>query len=97
MYGIELKTSRGRLSKTKIVHTRRGAPRELIGQVEMHEILLKSGAWGAIEVARSVDEVCELLDKWGIPRLGGGSWLRVLRNGPPGVTYARPEAAADGN
>ena len=57
MYGIELKTRRGRLSKTRVGRTLRGSPRELIGQVEMFELLVKSGAWGGIAVARSVDEV----------------------------------------
>ena len=79
MYGLELKTRRGRLSKTRVDRTRRGSPIERIGQADMFELLIKSGAWGGIAVARSVDEVCAWLDEWGIPRVGGGSWLRSLQ------------------
>lgn len=75
VWGIELKRRKGRLSKTRVTHTRRGTPRELIGQEDMFPKLLATGAFGAIEVAHSVDEVCALLDKWEIPRLGGKSWL----------------------
>ena len=79
MYGLELKTRRGRLSKTRVDRTRRGSPIERIGQADMFELLIKSGAWGGISVARSVYEVCAWLDEWGIPRVGGGSWLRSLQ------------------
>lgn len=78
-YGIELKTRRGRLSKTRVGRTLRGGPRELIGQEDMFPKLLASGAFAAIEIARSVDEVCALLDKWEIPRIGGRSWLAGLQ------------------
>jgi hypothetical protein len=84
-WGIELKRRRGTLTKTRVVHTRRGTSRELIGQAEMHQLLLDSGAWGAIEVARSVDDVCMLLDRWGIPRRGGGTWQRMLSAEPLGA------------
>ena len=97
MYGIELKTRRGRLTKTRVTHTRRGTPRELIGQLEMHELLVKSGAWGGIAVARSVDEVCAWLDEWGIPRIGGGRWLVALqghKSAPLGEIFGR-RAAGD--
>ena len=79
VWGLELKTRRGRLSKTRVVHTRRGTPRELIGQADMFELLIKTGAWGGIAVARSVDEVCAWLDEWGIPRIGGRTWLAAVQ------------------
>lgn len=99
VYGIELKRRKGRLSKTRVTHTRRGTPRELIGQEEMHAKLLATGAFAAIEVAHSVDEVCALLDKWQIPRIGGKSWLAVVlptRSAPlQDATSEKP--AGDGN
>lgn len=79
MYGIELKRRGGRLTKTRVGRTVRGSPRELIGQEEVHAKLLASGAWGAIEIAHSIDEVCALLDAWQIPRIGGHSWLAVVQ------------------
>ena len=79
MYGLELKTRRGRLSKTRVDRTRRGSPIERIGQADMFELLIKSGAWGGIAVARSVDEVCAWLDEWGIPRIGGRTWLAAVQ------------------
>lgn len=82
VHGIELKRRKGRLTKTRVGRTRRGAPIELIGQEEMHAKLLATGAWGAIEVAHSVDEVCALLDLWKIPRLGGKSWLAAVQPMP---------------
>jgi len=94
VWGIELKTRRGRLSKTKVTHTARGGPRELIGQEDMFPKLLDTGAWGAIEVARSVDDVCKLLDQWKIPRLGGGTWLRLVSARPLGAIFGRQEPAA---
>ena len=97
MFAIELKTRRGRLSKTKIVHTRRGAPRELIGQEEMHRLLLDSGAFAAIDVARSIDDVCKLLDLWHIPKRGGGSWLRAVNGSLLGAIFARPVLEGDGD
>lgn len=75
IFAIELKRRKGRLSKTRVGRTARGGPRELIGQEDMFPKLLATGAFGAIEVAHSIDEVCELLDRWQIPRLGGKSWL----------------------
>lgn len=85
MWGIELKRRKGQLTKTRVGRTVRGSPRILEGQEEVHAKLLASGAWGAIEVARSVDDVCRLLDAWQIPRIGGHSWLAVvqpMRNAP---------------
>lgn len=98
MWGLELKTKRGRLTKTRVGRTPRGGPRELIGQEDMFPKLLATGAFGAIEVARSIDEVCALLDAWQIPRIGGKSWLvglLPLRSVPHAETSAR--LAGDGN
>jgi len=97
VFGIELKARRGRLSKTRVVHTRRGAPRELIGQEDMFPKLLATGAFGAIEVARSVEDVCRLLDTWHIPRVGGHAWLAALhpRNAAPlAATFGKPAGGA---
>lgn len=78
IWAIELKTKRGRLSKTRVGRTQRGSPRLLEGQEEVFPKLLATGAFGAIEIAHSVDEVCALLDVWRIPRVGGGSWHVAL-------------------
>ena len=69
LYGIELKRARtGRLSKTRIVRTRSGAPRILEGQEDVFLRLQAAGM--VIEVARSVDEMLELLEHWGVPLRG---------------------------
>src|SRR6201989_1538845 len=47
VYGLELKRYGSKLSKTRIVRTRRGSPRELIGQEEMFPKLLSTGAFAA--------------------------------------------------
>jgi hypothetical protein len=64
---IELKRRGGRLSKTRIVRTKRGAPRVLVGQVEVFPQLLATGAVGGIAVCTSVLEVLEQLCQWGVP------------------------------
>lgn len=99
IWGIELKRRKGRLSKTRLGRTRRGSPIELIGQEEMHAKLLATGAWGAIEVAHSVDEVCALLDRWKIPRLGGKSWLAAVQPMPNALQLVETFAklVGDGN
>lgn len=65
---IELKRRGGQLSKTRIVRTKRGSPRILVGQEEVFPQLLRTGAVNAIAVCYTVDEVLEQLDKWQIPR-----------------------------
>jgi len=65
VYGIELKTRTGRLSKTRIVRTRRGGPRVLVGQEEMHPRLEAAGM--PIAVCRSLDDVLLALRKWRVP------------------------------
>ena len=65
LYGIELKRLGGRLSRTRIVRTRRGGWRELTGQEDMFPRLERAGM--AIAVCHSVDEVLAMLRAWGIP------------------------------
>jgi hypothetical protein len=66
-FGIELKRRGGKPSKTRIVHTRRGAPRVLIGQEEMFPRLIETGAFGGIATCHSVDEMLVQLATWRIP------------------------------
>jgi hypothetical protein len=66
--GLELKAKGGALSKTKIVRTKRGSPRVLVGQVERFAELEAAGM--TIAVARSVDEVLATLERWQIPLRG---------------------------
>jgi hypothetical protein len=69
IFGIELKKQRGGyLSKTKIVHTKRGTPRVLVGQVERFAELEAAGM--TIAIARSVDEVLDQLAAWRVPLRG---------------------------
>jgi hypothetical protein len=69
LYGIEIKRHGGALSKTRIVRTRHGALRQVDGQVETFERLLKAGA-ASIAIAHSVDEMLDHLRGWGIPLRG---------------------------
>lgn len=64
---IELKRPGGQLSKTRIVRTRRGAPRVLEGQVEVFAKLCATGAVRDLAVCYSVDDVLDRLDDWKIP------------------------------
>lgn len=65
IFGIELKTRGGRLSKTRVVRTRRGGPRVLVGQEEMHPRLAAAGM--RIAVCRSWPDVVDILRHWEIP------------------------------
>lgn len=66
LYGIELKRRRGgQLSKTKVVRTRRGSPRVLVGQVDRFAELEAAGM-PPIAICRSVDEVLRKLQEWGV-------------------------------
>jgi hypothetical protein len=65
IYGLELKRRGGRLSRTRLVRTRRGGLRELAGQEEVFPRLEAAGM--TIGVCRSVDEVLALLAAWGVP------------------------------
>ena len=64
-HGIELKAREGRLSETRIVRTRSGGARIVVGQREMHERLRSAGM--PIVVCRSVRSVLDQLHAWGIP------------------------------
>ena len=69
IFGIELKRfDIGRLSKTRIVRTRRGSPRVLEGQEDVFPALEKCGM--KIAVCRSADEVLDTLQMWQIPLRG---------------------------
>lgn len=69
LYGIELKRRGGRLSQTYTTRTRRGSPRELIGQAEMFPRLVAAG-FTEIAIAHSVDEMLAHLERWGVPLRG---------------------------
>ena len=69
LYGVELKRIRsGRLSKTRIVRTRRGSPRVLEGQEDVFPRLEAAGM--TIALAHSVDEMLDQLTRWQIPLRG---------------------------
>jgi hypothetical protein len=68
IFGIELKAAKGRLSKTRIVRTRSGAPRILDGQEDVFPRLEAAGM--TIAVAHSVEEVLAQLEAWAIPLRG---------------------------
>jgi hypothetical protein len=65
VYGIELKRVGAGLSKTRLVRTRRGSWREVIGQEDVFPRLERAGM--TITVCRSVDEVLAALRGWDIP------------------------------
>lgn len=68
LYCIELKRPGAPLTRTRIVRTRSGAPRELLGQDKVFPRLLATGAVKAISVCYTVEEVLSQLDRWEIPR-----------------------------
>jgi hypothetical protein len=65
LFGVELKTRTGRLSKSRTVRTRSGRARHVTGQVEMLADLQRAGVRTA--VCRSVDDVLAQLKSWNIP------------------------------
>ena len=70
VYGIELKRpGSGRLSRSRIVRTRRGSPYVLLGQEEMFERLVAAGV-REIAIATSVTEMLGHLERWRIPLRG---------------------------
>jgi hypothetical protein len=69
LYGIELKVRGGQLSKTRVVRTRRGSPRILVGQVDRFAELEAAGM-PPIAICRSADEVIAQITRWGIPVRG---------------------------
>ena len=70
LWGIEIKRRGGRLSKTRIVRTRRGSPRVLVGQEETFPALSASGGFRDIASVTSVHEMLAHLTAWGIPLRG---------------------------
>jgi hypothetical protein len=67
VFGIELKTRTGRLSRTRTVRTKRGALRVIEGQEDVHPRLAMTGM--RIAVCTSVDAVIDTLRGWQIPVL----------------------------
>jgi hypothetical protein len=90
---IELKRPGGKLSKTRVGRTRRGAPRVLIGQEEMFQRLLETGAVTAIGIAESVDEVLATLERWQIPLRGRPN----PQDGPAARSRAPPNSPVPGS
>jgi hypothetical protein len=80
IFGVELKTRHGALSKTKVVRTPSGAPRILIGQVERFAELEAAGM--RIAICRSVDEVLAQITRWGIPVRGRVALEQPYRESP---------------
>jgi hypothetical protein len=74
LYGIELKTANGVLTRTRMVRTRSGALREIQGQAAVFPKLVAAGC--CIAICRSVDEVLGALRDWQVP-------LRVAVPAPP--------------
>lgn len=68
IFGIELKRADGRLSKTRLVRTRRGSLRQLDGQEDVFPRLEAAGM--AIAICRSVPEVLQALSGWRVPLRG---------------------------
>lgn len=64
---LELKRPGGTLSRTRIVRTRRGAPRILEGQVDVFPRLCATGAVNDIAAIYTVDDMLRQLDQWEIP------------------------------
>jgi len=65
LYGVELKRPGGRLSSTRIVRTRRGGLRELVGQRETFPLLEAAGL--TIGVCDSLPAVLTFLAACGVP------------------------------
>ena len=70
LWGIEFKRRGGRLSKTRVVRTRRGSPRVLVGQEETFPALIASGGFRDIAIVTTVDELLAHCTAWGIPLRG---------------------------
>lgn len=65
LHGIELKRPGGRLSRSRVVRTRRGGVRHLAGQEEVFPRLVAAGM--RLAVCESVDEVLATLARWEVP------------------------------
>ena len=68
-WGLEAKRRGGRLSKTRVIHTKRGT-RILEGQEDVFPKLIASCGFAAIAVFHSVDEGLDQIARWGIPLRG---------------------------
>jgi hypothetical protein len=65
IHGVELKRERGRLSRTRLVRTRKGGPRMIDGQVEIFPRLAAAGM--TIHVCETADAVLDALAAAGVP------------------------------
>jgi hypothetical protein len=70
VYLIELKRRGGQLSQTRIVKTKRGALREIVGQRERFKQLYDTGAVIDGAICYSVQGVVDKIAEWGIPLRG---------------------------
>jgi len=68
VFGIELKTEVGRLSKTRISRFGRSGVRLIVGQADMHVRLRAAGM--PVAVCRSLEDVLAALRGWEIPLRG---------------------------
>ena len=70
VYCIELKRPKtGALSKTRIVRTKRGGERIVLGQADVFPKLIAAGV-KEIAICRSVEDVLHCLSRWQIPTRG---------------------------
>jgi len=70
VYLIELKAYGGRLSKSRIVKTKTGALREIVGQEERFKQLLETGAVINGAICSTVTGVLEQCRRWELPMRG---------------------------
>jgi len=70
MFLIELKAYGGRLSKSRIVKTKTGALREVVGQEQRFKQLLDTGAVIDGAICSSVSGVLQQCQKWELPMRG---------------------------
>jgi hypothetical protein len=69
LYGLELKRLGGKVSRTRLVRTRRGSPRILDGQADVFPRLIAAGMRD-IAICHSTGEVVAALERWRIPLRG---------------------------
>ena len=67
IWGIEIKSSGGTLSKTVVRYDRRGRPRIVIGQEDRFQ-LLRAAGFRDIAVVTSITDLIRVLATWNIPR-----------------------------
>lgn len=66
LIGIEWKTVDGELSRSRTVHTKRGAPRYISGQRDVFPMLKRAGMLGP-HVCMSVEAALNVLAAYGVP------------------------------